>query len=279
MIFSLSKLKHQLSASNLVEYFLGIDDLERLALNPLIGKKLSLSFNGDINCVACNRNIKKTFNNGYCFPCLQTLAECDLCIVKPELCHYDAGTCRDNDFAAEHCNIEHSIYLSLTSGPKVGITRTHQERSRWIDQGATQALRLLSVARRKHAGMIEVKLAEKLPDKTDWRKMLRGQAEELDLQELAERSQVELRRIINELLINDADEYGYLTNLKLGNYELLNISYPVTEYPVKINSHNFDKESNVEGILLGIKGQYLILDTGVLNMRKFAGYKIEFTSL
>jgi hypothetical protein len=32
----------------------------------------------------------------------------------------------------------------------------------------------------------------------------------------------------------------------------------------------------VTGVLQGIKGQYLILDTGVLNLRKFGGYEIMF---
>ncbi len=270
------KLRHELNSTGQVEYFLRVDDIERIELNPLLGKKISLSFNGEINCVACNRKIKKTFNNGYCFPCLQTLAECDLCIVKPELCHYDAGTCRDNKFAAEHCNIEHSIYLSLTSGPKVGITRTHQERSRWIDQGASQAIRLMTVARRKHAGMIEVKLAENLPDKTDWRKMLRGVTEDIDLRLLAEQSQNELDKVIAGLINENPNEYSYLEDAKRDLASPLSINYPVLEYPVKISSHNFDKQALVEGTLVGIKGQYLILDTGVLNMRKFAGYSTSF---
>ncbi len=268
----LSKLKHKLTDEK-VEYFLRINEQERINLNPLLGQKIAIKFHGDINCVACNRKIKKTFNNGYCFPCLQTLAECDLCIVKPELCHYDAGTCRDNEFATQHCNIDHSIYLSLTSSVKIGITRTHQERSRWIDQGASQAVRLITVARRKHAGIIEVRLAKKLPDKTDWRKMLRNQCDDNDLDALRSEAKKLMTSVIEELVIES--EYGYLQALDPVDHPIVDIKYPVLEYPEKIKSHNLDKEPLVEGTLMGIKGQYLILDTGVLNMRKFAGYSAE----
>jgi hypothetical protein len=40
-------------------------------------------------------------------------------------------------------------------------------------------------------------------------------------------------------------------------------------------SHNFDKQPLVEGVLQGVKGQYLILDSGVINLRKFTGYEIQ----
>jgi hypothetical protein len=194
--------------------------------------------------------------------------------VKPELCHYDAGTCRDNDFAAEHCNIDHSIYLSLTSSVKIGITRAHQERSRWIDQGASQAVRLITVPRRKHAGIIEVKLAKNLPDKTDWRKMLRNQCDDNDLLALRLQALHLLAPTIEELAQDS--EYGYLRAIELVEHPITIIKYPVLEYPDKIKSHNFDKEALVEGTLMGIKGQYLILDTGLLNMRKFAGYSVDW---
>ena len=55
------------------------------------------------------------------------------------------------------------------------------------------------------------------------------------------------------------------------------IAYPVKEYPTKITSLGFDKNPKIEGTLLGIKGQYLIFDTGVINMRKHQGYKIQIS--
>ena len=58
--------------------------------------------------------------------------------------------------------------------------------------------------------------------------------------------------------------------------EIVEINYPVTGYPEKVNSFSFDKEQKIEGKLLGITGQYLIFNEGrVLNIRKHNGYKVE----
>lgn len=271
----LKKLAHKYNEEKPVEYFLKVAD-EKESLNSYLGKKIKLEFLGKINCVACDREIKKTFNNGYCYPCLQSLAECDLCIMKPELCHYDEGTCRDNDFAIKHCEIPHTVYVSLTSGPKVGITRSHQEVSRWIDQGAVKALRLFQVKRRKHAGLIEVEIAKNMADKTNWRAMLQNRYEDVDLEHLREELMEEIFEIVESLDLGDEDFSYIYDELEKKSSSPVEIEYPVLQYPEKIKSHNLDKNPLVEGELQGIKAQYLILDTGVINMRKFAGYQISF---
>ena len=97
-----------------------------LALNPLVGTRIRLELKGPIQCVHCGRAIKKTFSRGYCYPCFQKLARCDLCIVRPSRCHFDQGTCREEDWGREHCMIPHAVYLSVTSGLKVGITRAYR---------------------------------------------------------------------------------------------------------------------------------------------------------
>ena len=51
--------------------------------------------------------------------------------------------------------------------------------------------------------------------------------------------------------------------------------YPVEQYPEKVKSHNLDKTPVIRGKLQGIKGQYLILDTGVINIRKYSGYELR----
>jgi hypothetical protein len=168
-----------------------------------------------------------------------------------------------------YCNIPHSIYISLTSSVKIGITRGNNEIHRWIDQGAVKAQRLLLVKRRKFAGLIEVELAKSMKDKTDWRKMLKNEYEEANLAELKPKLLDNIRHLLkNNLEINDAEFIDLDTSA-------LEIKYPVIEFPKKINSFNLDKNPNLEGILLGIKGQYLIFDTGVINIRKYAGYKIS----
>lgn len=272
----LRKMKHKLDSSNLVQYLLICGDQSE-ELNKYLGKKITIKFEGQINCIACGRKVNKSFNQGYCFPCVQKLAECDICIVKPELCHFDKGTCRDNDFAVEHCNISHSIYLSLTSGMKIGITRQHQELSRWIDQGATQALRLISSNRRYHAGLIEAELARTMPDKTNWQKMLKNETEHKDLLE----EKKSLLEKISDLIKNNklGEDLSYILEDQeiLGTQTSLiqKIKYPVLEYPKKVKSFNLDKDPLIEGTLIGIKGQYLILDTGVINLRKYAGYLVS----
>jgi len=233
-------------------------------LNQYLGKKINLSFNNSIRCVACDRSIKKTFNNGYCFPCLQTLAECDTCIIKPELCHFDKGTCRDNEFAVSECNIPHSIYLSLTSDVKIGITRQKQELSRWVDQGAVKALRIVTVSRRYHAGLIENFLAAEMKDKTNWRKMLKSEYQDYDLK-------FEQEKLFDKIN-NNFKEIDFVWEQ---DQVVQDIKYPMIAGLDKITSLDFEKSPNIEGTLIGIKAQYLIFDIGVINIRKFSGYEIE----
>src|SRR5579875_2619879 len=132
---------------------------------------MNLSFTGEKACIICGRKVKKLYQSGYCFPCVTTLAECDLCIVKPHECHFHKGTCRDESFAMTHCMIPHYVYLAFSSGFKVGLTRKGREFTRWIDQGASQAVLLAEVPTRKMAGEMEMAIAEHISDKTDWRKM------------------------------------------------------------------------------------------------------------
>lgn len=254
--------KLQKNYNNPVDYFLALNE-ELIALNTFIGKKIHLRFTGKINCVACDRSIKKTFQNGYCFPCFQTLAETDTCIVRPELCHFDKGTCRDESFAKTNCFIPHVVYIADSSALKVGITREHNTLQRWMDQGATKAIPFWKVENRKDSGTVEVFLKSMISDKTNWRNMLKGLSAEED---------IEFKR--DELL--EACEDADLPGEAIYDEEITEITYPVTEYPEKISSLNFDKNPDVMGTLLGIKGQYLILDTGVINIRKFAGYQVEF---
>jgi hypothetical protein len=56
------------------------------------------------------------------------------------------------------------------------------------------------------------------------------------------------------------------------------VRYPVLAYPDKVRSHNLEKEPLLEGTLLGIKGQYLIFDQAVINIRKYTGYRVKFTA-
>jgi len=236
-----------------VEYTLQLGD-EEIPLNPLIGGHLSIAFEGEKRCIHCNRKSNKLYSNS-CWPCFQSLATNDLCQMKPELCHYE--TCREPAWGDAHCMIPTYVYLAKSSDIKVGITRNIP--GRWMDQGAVEAVPIALVPTRKMAGELEVHLARHIPDKTNWRKMLKGDVTETSLLETRE-------RILG--LVPD-DYRGYI----LSDEQVRTFPYPVAEQPDKIASHDLEK-GPVEGRLLGIKGSYLILNTGVLNVPKFAGFNV-----
>ncbi len=239
-------------------------------LNPYIGQTLSLHFSGKISCVHCGRETKKSFNQGYCYPCFSTLAQCDMCIMKPETCHFEAGTCREPDWGQEFCFQSHYVYLANSSGIKVGITRGTQIPIRWIDQGAIQALPIFKVQSRYISGLIEVAIAKHVSDKTSWQRMLKNQVEAVDL--VARRDEL---IALCETELNEIKSRFPEQAIELLDEQPVNIQFPVETYPAKVKSFNFDKNPEVSGVLQGIKGQYLIFDTGVVNIRKFSGYEVE----
>lgn len=254
------------------QYSLLIGD-KKIPLNPLLGTHISLEYTGIINCVNCGRKTKKSFNQGHCFPCMKKLASCDSCIVKPELCHYHEGTCREPEWGKANCMSPHIVYLANSSGLKVGITRKNQVPTRWLDQGATQALPIFEVPTRRLAGLVEVGLAKHVADKTDWRKMLKGTADKLDLAVKAE----ELLGAAPEALEDLPLEAGQAIQRLEATDADWDFEFPVEQHPDKVKSMTFDKLDKVEGILQGIKGQYLILDTGVINIRRHGGYEVTFS--
>ena len=240
---------------------------ELIEMNSLVGRQIELSFSGDINCSNCGQKTNKSFSQGYCFPCARSLARCDMCIMKPETCHHHLGTCREPEWGLSNCFSSHVVYLANSSGPKVGITRETNMPGRWIDQGAISALPILKVNSRIDSGKVESALKPFIADKTNWRKMLTNEVGQTDL--IAKKTELlsEIPDLIEELGAKWLDD------------ETINISYPVIKYPTKIVSLSFDKTPNISGILEGIKGQYLLLDSGVLNLRKFSSYHIGLSSL
>lgn len=255
-----------------VSYFLPLGDFS-VPLAPYMGKTLHLRYQGNIFCVACGRKTSKSYNQGYCFVCMRKLAACDMCILKPETCHYDLGTCREPDWGDSHCNVPHIVYLANSSGLKVGITRETQVPIRWMDQGASQALPIFRVGTRFQSGLVETTLAQHIADKTNWQALLKGDSVPVDLAAARD-----------DLLARCADELSALQSRFPGQIHPLQeteqaFRYPVLEYPQKIKSFNLDQSPDVAGTLLGIKGQYLMFDTGVINIRKFTAYQVELLTV
>ena len=260
--------------NNTVQYTLPIGD-DLVDINALIGSEVTLSYQGEINCVHCDRKTKKSFNQGYCYPCLISLAQCDSCIIKPEKCHYHEGTCREPQWGEEHCFNEHFVYLANTGTVKVGITRQISEgvSTRWMDQGATQATVMLRVPDRLTSGLVETLCKDYIADKTNWRTMLKGKPDEVDLAQVKS----ELMEKISDDLDALKQEKGLQAVSEVSG-TVHDIHYPVEDYPVKIKSLNLDKDPTFTGVLQGVKGQYWMLDGDrVINIRKFAGYKASLS--
>ena len=255
-------LKMETKLAKPVEYELPIGD-ELVYMNNLIGKYIVFKWEKEIYCVACGRKTSKSFAQGFCYPCFLSAPETSECILRPELCQAQDGIARNMDWAENHCLHDHFVYLAISSGVKVGVTRSAQIPTRWIDQGAWQAIRLAQTPNRYTAGLIEVVLKQHISDRTQWQRMLKNQLIE----------GVDLKKKKKEMIAHLAPE---LQNYESEDNEITEITYPVTEYPEKVKSLSFDKLEEITGRLWGIKGQYLIFDDGtVLNMRKHTGYLVE----
>ncbi|MEB6680562.1 DUF2797 domain-containing protein [Acinetobacter lwoffii] len=269
----LSVTDQQIQRAN-VEYKLILDRAE-IDLPFNLGQEIEIEWTGNIYCVSCGNKTSKSFSQGHCFKCFKTNASCDMCIMKPETCHYHLGTCREDEFAQNVCFQPHIVYLANSSALKVGITRTSQMPTRWLDQGATQALPIMKVGSRRLSGKLEFMFSTQVADKTDWRKLLKGEAEPLNLIEVREQLLEEFAPKIQSIREEFNQNLEFNENIEVLEDEFAReFIYPVEQYPEKIKSHNLDKTPLIRGKLQGIKGQYLILDTGVINMRKYTGYEL-----
>lgn len=236
-----------------------------LDVNSLLGKHLRIAREGGLRCIHCGLPTAKAFGEGSCYPCFVRLPQNDLCILKPELCHFHeaANPCRDPEWGRAHCFIPHILYLAVSSGLKVGITRESQVPTRWMDQGASLALPILRLPDRLSVGRVEHFLAAHLPDKTHWQKMLRHEVPEVDL--AAERL-----RVLE--LLGDRFQVELLPEQAPWRFQ-----YPSLEWPRKVVSRGLEKEEAIQGRLLAVKGQYWILEGGVFNVRKHAGWGVHLT--
>lgn len=246
-----------------VQYFLKLG-ADTIAVNERVGKIVSLRYTGNIYCTVCGKKTYKSFGEGMCYTCFSTAPENAECIIRPELCMAHEHKGRDIQWEIDHHLKPHLVYLALVNETKVGVTRDTQIPTRWIDQGANKAIILAETPYRQLAGAIEVSLKAYLSDKTNWQKMLRNEYnQEIDLFKEKER--------VHSLLDENLQQYISPNN------EILELIYPVLQYPEKVKSISFDKQSEINSQLIGVRGQYLIFEGGaVINIRKHSGYEIEW---
>ena len=263
----LRKMRAQLALP--IQYELVVGD-QGACLNNYIGQSISIDYLHEIHCVQCGRKTNKSFQQGHCFPCMRKINECNNCIIHPERCLVEQGGCSPDNWWHSQCYGGHVVYLSNTSGLKIGITRESQVPTRWIDQGAMQAIPLFSTQNRYQAGIVEVAFKSFIADKTNWRTMLKQDSVFVDMIEEKESLLARARSSVDGVLDKYADQITLLEDVAVTE-----LSYPVDLYPEKVSSLSLDKTDNVSGVLQGIKGQYLILDTGVINIRIFSGYLVS----
>lgn len=257
---TIEKMKTRLNS--VVEYTLKLGD-DHVLMNGLIDRTVSLQHTGRIFCVACGKQTKKSFGQGFCYVCFTSSPENAECIIRPELCRAHLGEGRDVEWEKSHHLQPHYVYLALSNDIKVGITRTTQIPTRWIDQGASQAIILAEVPYRELSGRIEMELKKHMSDKTNWQRMLKNEINH-------ELSLGERKSLAIDLLPEELKKYAVHEN------HITRIEYPVLEYPKKISSQNFEKSPVITGVLKGIKGQYLLFEGGmVINLRNASGYEIN----
>jgi hypothetical protein len=254
--------KMKTSFINPVQYFLQLGN-DKIEVNQLLGSAVQLRWTGRIFCTVCGNKTSKSFGEGLCYNCFANAPENAECILRPELCEAHLGKGRDAEWEQRNHLRPHFVYLALTNAVKVGVTREDQIPTRWIDQGAHKGIIIAKTPYRQLAGFIEVVLKEHFTDKTNWQKMLKNEPSNgLDL--LAEKQKA------IQLLPEHFQQY------KFEDDEVVELIYPVAEYPQKITSLSFEKTASIEMKLTGIRGQYFIFENGhVINIRSKSGYEVE----
>jgi len=254
----LTKMSTELKET--VQYYL-IFESDFLNVNQILDKKISINFLR-YQCLNCGLE-KKIFRQGFCYDCFTSIPQAGDWIMNPELskAHLDEED-RDLEYEKKVQLKPHIVYLANSSNLKVGVTRKTQIPTRWIDQGAHEAIEIVEVPNRYLAGITEVALKGHVADKTNWRKMLTNDIEDVDL--VAEREK------IKHLIPEEAKEYF------IENNKETEIHFPVLEFPKKVKTLNLGKNPFYEGILKGIKGQYLLFHDGtVFNVRGHEGFVVD----
>jgi hypothetical protein len=232
-------------------------------MNQALDKEVQIDFI-KFQCLNCGQD-RPIYRQGFCKTCFYETPTAGEWIMKPELstAHLDQED-RDLEFEKRMQLQPHIVYLANSSNVKVGVTRKSQVPTRWIDQGAHEAIEIVEVPNRYLAGITEVALKDHVSDKTSWQKMLKNDIEDLDLTEWRSKLKPYIPEEVSQYFIEDNSE--------------TNLEFPVLQYPEKVKSLNLDKTPSYKGVLKGIKGQYLIFeDNTVFNVRGSEGYYVGIT--
>jgi len=270
---NIRKLNSALNPSGNVQYTWSakdiLDPLDGFEINSAVGQDIRIEHLGKIHCTVSGKSIRKTYGDGMSFDAFQSSPLAVESIIRPELSRIHEGVAlRDAAWEEAHHNQPHVVYLSYTGGIKVGVTRATQVPYRWIDQGASGAILLAETPYRQLAGLIEVAMKEHFADKTQWRAMLTAGNPSLTALEEA------LRSAKDEAFEQCPPAFE---DFMSEDDTVHHIQFPCVAFPDKVTSVTLDKVPLIEGTLMGIKGQYLLLDGGrVFNVRRHSGYRTRW---
>ena len=243
-----------------IQYYLDMKT-DFINMNQLLNKEITINF-VSYECLNCHLE-KQIYRQGFCKSCFFDTPNAGDWIMRPELSKAHLGI-EDRDLVYEKAvQLQpHIVYLANSSNVKVGVTRKTQVPTRWIDQGAHEAIEIVEVPNRYLAGITEVALKNNVADKTNWRKMLKNDIDDVSL--------LEWREKLKEFIPEEAKEYFIENNSET------NLNFPVKKYPEKPKSLNLQKTPSFKGKLVGIKGQYLIFeDEMVFNVRSNEGLVVS----
>ncbi|WP_108868657.1 DUF2797 domain-containing protein [Aquimarina aquimarini] len=254
--------KMQTEIADPIQYYL-VFESDFIHMNQLLNKSIQIDFER-YQCLACGKN-KKIFRQGYCYDDFYNQPQVGDWVMRPELSTAHLGVeDRDLEFEKKAQLQPHIVYLANSSNVKVGVTRKSQVPTRWIDQGAHEAIEIVEVPNRYLAGITEVALKEHVADKTNWRTMLKNEIVDENLNDIKSKLQEFIPEEVKEYFVENGKE--------------TEIKFPVLQYPDKLKSLNLEKTPQYTGVLKGIKGQYLIFeDNTVFNVRNNEGYVVSLT--
>lgn len=243
-----------------IQYYLVFEN-DFIHMNQLLNRSIGIKLVGH-QCLSCGLD-RSIYRQGFCKTCFFDKPLAGDWIMRPELSTAHIGKeDRDLEYEKKVQLQPHIVYLANSSNVKVGVTRKSQVPTRWIDQGAHEAVEIVEVPNRYLAGITEVALKNYVADKTNWRKMLKNDIEDENL--------LEWRQKLKQYIPDEATDYFIETNTET------HLQFPVDQYPIKPNSLNLKKQLEYSGELVGIKGQYLIFkDQTVFNIRANEGLVVE----
>jgi len=197
---TLTKMETEFSSP--IQYYL-VFETDFINMNQLLNKTLKISF-VKYECLNCKLD-NPIYRQGFCRSCFFEIPQAADWIMRPELstAHLDKED-RDLEYEKKVQLQPHIVYLANSSNVKVGVTRKSQVPTRWIDQGAHEAIEIVEVPNRYLAGITEVALKDHVADKTNWRSMLKT--------DVVDENLVDWRARVTSSILDEAMDYYIASN-------------------------------------------------------------------